>query len=179
MKCLSVRQPFAWAILKGKKRVENRSRLTKHRGPVLLHAGKIPPKLEGELPDGTPVPRAVDLPLGAIVGAVVIVDCLPFDFVDAVSSGKTKIRLDKTHTILETPDEVLLFPRDSDLRRKVKAIADDPFAAGPECILLDCPIEFEKPIPFSGQVGLFNVDENKLDLSTEDRNRLEKLKAIR
>lgn len=50
MKCISVRQPFAWAILKGKKRVENRSRLTNHRGPVLLHAGKILQKLKGDLP---------------------------------------------------------------------------------------------------------------------------------
>lgn len=97
------------------------------------------------------------------------------EFVEAVSSGETKIKLDKKHTILETPHDVLLVPRDPDLRRKVKAIADDPFTFGPQCILLDSPIEFEKPIPFSGQVGLFNVDERKLDLATTDRTRLEKL----
>jgi ASCH domain len=40
MKALSVRQPFAWLICAGIKDVENRSRATKHRGPILIHAGK-------------------------------------------------------------------------------------------------------------------------------------------
>jgi len=175
MKCLSVRQPFAWAILKGKKRVENRSRPTNHCGPILLHAGRTPPKMEGTLPDGTPVPAAEELPLGAIVGAVVIVDCMPLEIVDAISSGKIKVKHDKDHTILDSPKGEFLFPRDPDFRRRVKAIADDPFTCGPECILLESPIEFEKPIPFSGQVGLFNVDEKKLGLSAGDRKRLEKM----
>lgn len=175
MKCLSVRQPFAWAILKGKKRVENRSRPTNHHGPILLHAGKTPPRLEGKLSDGTPMPRPSEMPLGAIVGAVVIVDCMPFDSVDAISTGKIKIKHDQTHTILDSPKGLFRFPKDSDFRRRVKAIADDPFTCGPECILLESPIEFEKPIPYSGQVGLFNVDEKKLDLAAADRKRLEKL----
>lgn len=37
MKCLSVRQPWAWAIFHGKD-VENRTWETKHRGPLLIHA---------------------------------------------------------------------------------------------------------------------------------------------
>ncbi len=39
MKALSVRQPFAWAIVHGGKDVENRSWATSYRGPVLIHAG--------------------------------------------------------------------------------------------------------------------------------------------
>ena len=36
---LTIRQPWAWAIIYGGKDVENRSWLTKHRGPLLVHAG--------------------------------------------------------------------------------------------------------------------------------------------
>jgi ASCH domain len=36
---LTVRQPWAWAIIHGGKDVENRSWRTKYRGPLLIHAG--------------------------------------------------------------------------------------------------------------------------------------------
>lgn len=38
MKALSVRQPWAWAIARGHKAVENRSWATAHRGHLLIHA---------------------------------------------------------------------------------------------------------------------------------------------
>jgi hypothetical protein len=36
---LSIRQPWAWAILYAGKDIENRSWRTSHRGPILIHAG--------------------------------------------------------------------------------------------------------------------------------------------
>lgn len=39
VRVLSVQQPWAWAIVEGYKRVENRTWTTRHRGPVLIHAG--------------------------------------------------------------------------------------------------------------------------------------------
>jgi len=39
MKVLTVRQPWAWAIVHGGKVVENRTWLTSYRGPVAIHAG--------------------------------------------------------------------------------------------------------------------------------------------
>lgn len=39
-KALSLRQPWAWAVVHGYKDVENRSWSTKHRGPLLIHASK-------------------------------------------------------------------------------------------------------------------------------------------
>lgn len=39
MKALTVRQPWAWAIIHGGKDVENRTRHTKHRGQLYIHAG--------------------------------------------------------------------------------------------------------------------------------------------
>lgn len=42
MKAISIRQPWVWAILRGGKDVENRSRniVGGYRGPVLVHAGQ-------------------------------------------------------------------------------------------------------------------------------------------
>jgi len=40
MKVLSIRQPWAWAIVSGFKSVENRTWSTTYRGRLLIHAGK-------------------------------------------------------------------------------------------------------------------------------------------
>lgn len=40
MKTLTVRQPWAWAIARGHKNVENRGWVTPHRGPLAIHAAK-------------------------------------------------------------------------------------------------------------------------------------------
>lgn len=42
MKTLAVRQPWAWAIARGHKNVENRGWVTPHRGPLAIHAGLRP-----------------------------------------------------------------------------------------------------------------------------------------
>lgn len=39
MKALSIKQPWAWAIVSGLKDIENRSWQTPYRGPILIHAG--------------------------------------------------------------------------------------------------------------------------------------------
>ena len=77
MKALSVRQPFAWAIIYGGKDVENRSWATRYRGPVLVHAGMrwhdvTPAILARRM--GIRIPD--DLPRGGIVGLVEIVGCV-------------------------------------------------------------------------------------------------------
>ena len=38
MQLLSVRQPWAWAIARGRKRVENRTWAPSYRGPVAIYA---------------------------------------------------------------------------------------------------------------------------------------------
>lgn len=76
MKALSIRQPWAWAILHGGKDVENRSWRTQHRGSLLIHAGaREDPDARGQLlAIGLEVPDT--LPLGGIVGVVDVVDCV-------------------------------------------------------------------------------------------------------
>lgn len=81
MKTLSIRQPWAWAIMAGLKRVENRDWSTKYRGTLLIHAGlrldRAPrthalfAQLEIVVPD--------NLPRGVILGSVELVDVLPVD----------------------------------------------------------------------------------------------------
>jgi hypothetical protein len=65
MKTISVRQPYAEAIISGAKVHEYRSRKTNIRGRVAIHASLHD---NGEHPD---------LPRGVVIGTVEIVDCMP------------------------------------------------------------------------------------------------------
>ena len=67
MKALSVRQPWAWLIVNGYKDIENRTWSTDFRGRVYVHAGR-------KIKSGIMPPE--ELPLGAIVGEVIITDCV-------------------------------------------------------------------------------------------------------
>lgn len=40
MKCISIKQPWAWLITSGVKDVENRTWKTDYRGDILIHAGQ-------------------------------------------------------------------------------------------------------------------------------------------
>lgn len=86
MKALSIRQPWAWAILHAGKDVENRMWSSKVRGTILVHAsGSMTRKeyaLFGEFFASelcrsiSEIPNPLDLPLGKIVGTVEVVDCV-------------------------------------------------------------------------------------------------------
>lgn len=77
MKALTVQQPWAWAIVSGGKRIENRSWRTNHRGPVLIHAGlQVDRVAENRT---LTMRRAVDgpdahLPRGFIIGVAYLTD---------------------------------------------------------------------------------------------------------
>lgn len=77
MKALSIRQPWAYAILYLGKTVENRSRGTSHRGIFAIHASQTYDK-EGEAwlkTKGFQIPDA--LPSGGIVGTAYICGVIP------------------------------------------------------------------------------------------------------
>lgn len=75
MKVLTVKQPWAWALLSGGKDVENRMWYTNHRGFLAIHAGaSMDPNWETVMPSGIVVPEP--LPHSAIVGIVEVVDCI-------------------------------------------------------------------------------------------------------
>lgn len=73
MKCLSIKQPWAWLILNAGKDVENRTWNTFHRGRFLIHASK-------QVDHGAMMkyshllPKGVALPSGCVVGSVELHD---------------------------------------------------------------------------------------------------------
>lgn len=75
MKCLTVCQPWASLIMDGRKRIENRTWSTTHRGILLIHAGSSRCFL------GTDADRLIEdldgVPYGCLLGTVQLLDCLP------------------------------------------------------------------------------------------------------
>ncbi|WP_417392021.1 ASCH domain-containing protein [Gimesia sp.] len=67
MKAITICQPYAGAIMDGRKRVENRGWRTNYRGPLIIHAGKSLQwmKTWNDVADG-PLPD--EMHLGAVVG---------------------------------------------------------------------------------------------------------------
>jgi hypothetical protein len=70
VRAITIRQPWAELIVRGEKDVENRSWRTRHRGPLLIHAGG---RAYRELFGAHGVPD--DAQLSAIIGVVEVVDC--------------------------------------------------------------------------------------------------------
>lgn len=125
MKCLTVRQPWAWAIVYGPKRIENRSKRTTHRGPLLIHAGRSHAFLDGTTPtDWATLPGLPPfdrLAFGAVIGVVDVVAC---------------------YQLADLPPDLA-----------------GPFATGPVCWLLANPRPLAAPIPWTGQVSMFDVPD--------------------
>lgn len=82
---LSVRPGWAWAIIHGPRRVENRSWRTCYRGPLYIHASKNWSKKSGvELAAicrgaGIASPKMADLKFGWIIGICEIYDCVSYE----------------------------------------------------------------------------------------------------
>jgi hypothetical protein len=77
MKIISIKQPWASLIVHGLKDVENRTWPTRYRGPLIIHASKRADDISAtdiERRFGVRLP--CELPLGGIVGATEIVDCV-------------------------------------------------------------------------------------------------------
>ncbi|MBK8256457.1 MAG: ASCH domain-containing protein [Polyangiaceae bacterium] len=73
MKVLTIRQPWAWAIIWAGKDIENRTWNTHYRGPLAIHAGLRIDK-DVELPRRVRAPDPDELECGAIIGVVELVD---------------------------------------------------------------------------------------------------------
>lgn len=78
MKVLSIKQPWAWAIIEGWKDVENRTWRTHYRGPLAIHASLEPDHDAWSALDrlGVPHPFADELVAGAVVGVADLVDVI-------------------------------------------------------------------------------------------------------
>lgn len=71
MLALTVKQPWAWAIVSGRKPTESREWSTQYRGPLLIHSSRSPlePGTEFKPPRG-------ELFYGHILGAVQLISCI-------------------------------------------------------------------------------------------------------
>jgi hypothetical protein len=72
LKALTVKQPWAWAILFAGKDIENRSWSTSYRGPLVIHAGAS--MHDGSLPGRLPTRIPTQFDMSALVGIVDLVD---------------------------------------------------------------------------------------------------------
>jgi len=79
MKAISVRQPFAWAIVFAGKNIENRCWSTRYRGEILIHApNTLHACREKSFTDyyGVVHPSLKELKRGGIIGIAEVVDCV-------------------------------------------------------------------------------------------------------
>jgi len=147
MKVLSVRQPWAWAIIHGGKDVENRNWDTKFRGRLAIHAGKQfdiskadfnafkvgiygePWTSMAQRYSGESSVNFCGVQMGGIIGTVEVYDCV----------------------------------RDSLCDSPWKADGDDFY-----CWLLRDPVALPWPIPMKGQLGLWDVPDSLLGLEASE-----------
>ena len=90
MKALSIRQPWAWAIIHAGKDIENRGWSTSYRGPLLIYAAKGMTRDEYEacldtmlrisrthpFPSGFSLPGFDELARGGIIGKARLGNCV-------------------------------------------------------------------------------------------------------
>lgn len=77
MRCLSIRQPWAWAVCLGAKSIENRSWPTDYRGTLAIHASSSREDLQ-KFRDAARDDQSL-LAFGAIIGVADVIDCRPLD----------------------------------------------------------------------------------------------------
>ena len=85
MKALSIRAWWAWTLIHGGKRVENRSWRCHYRGPLAIHASRSTRDYRQAKDDFPELPALADLTLGAVIGTLDLIDCIPFEQLDETS----------------------------------------------------------------------------------------------
>jgi hypothetical protein len=138
MKCLSLIQPWAALVILGAKHYETRGWHTDYRGRLAIHASRTFPDAARALCLLEPyrsVLRAAgfhqsaDLPRGALLGTVALLDCLPASE---------------------------LLPRLPEFSREA-AFGD--YRSGRWAWKLDDPIRYDVPLSCRGRLGLFEVPQ--------------------
>jgi len=126
-RALTIKQPWAWAIAAGHKRIENRSWPTSFRGHLAIHTGKCP--TQKYLRES----RAIIRGLG--VEPPVAEPARMFSHIVAVARIADCVRL------ADLPGELV----------------GDPWAFGEWCWLLADVVPLPEPIPCGGGLGLWNL----------------------
>jgi len=124
MKTISLWQPYAQLIIEGIKKVETRSWPTKVNGRIAIHAAKRKPD------EVFSVLLGKQIPLGAIIGTVDLINCVPIENLYG--------------SLYDTPQERLY----GDWRK------------GRYGWLLSNVNAFNNPVNINGHQGFWNWDEN-------------------
>lgn len=164
MKVITVRQPWAWAIIHGGKDVENRTRniVGSYRGTLGIHVSKTPACKIGETVAGAdveferdrggylarserfarPYRLPVDMP-GQIIGTVEVVGVHSASVID----GCGRLAHD--------------CPEHGTCRHHCSPWGEGPAPTGwYQHIMLANPKPFDEPIPAKGRLGLWNWSPN-------------------
>jgi hypothetical protein len=108
LKIVTIKQPWAYAIIHLGKDIENRSWAPKYRGPLLIHAGASMRACDFERvcayaeEDGLPVPQRKDMLLGGIIGRV--------NLVKVVEKSRSKWFGGPYGWVLENPQPLPFYP---------------------------------------------------------------------
>lgn len=143
MKALTICQPYAYMIVCGEKRVENRTWSTNYRGRLYIHAGKSRKWLElvddpiraGKQFDFRTGHHLENMAFGAVVAVATLVDCVRMS-----KGGSISLAATRAYPWLRT----------------------HPHSFGPWCWILD-KVTAIGPWPWKGAQGLFNIDDAELD----------------
>lgn len=129
MKALTIDALWAWAILEGLKRVENRVWRRDYRGRLVIHAGTntsreagIRAALQKAGVRDLPSTQQLDALRGHLVGTVELADIV------AIDGAPQQVR-------------------------------SEPFCEGPYCWLLSDPRRLKRPVPCRGAQQLWNVPD--------------------
>lgn len=171
MRVLTVRQPWAWAIIHGGKDVENRVRsLGPYRGPVAIHAGlgwddergATDPNVLGAIIAASPH----DAPIVEANGYVEQVD--PEFEIGAVIGV---VNLTGTHEGPNTARDRMRAVRSCYMPGKPFGLCSPWAMPDHHHLVLEDPRPLARPIPAKGRLGLWRPDT---DLETEIRDQLER-----
>lgn len=171
MKCLSIQQPWAWAIVTGLKRIENRTWRTPHRGPMLVHAGKTQLRMKDSslskwwaeyVPEASfpSVVREAEQHCGMIVGVVELVACT------CVDGQAVKLAERWEQNYRDRGERISQQMRFMDIRLGTIYWVVRPIAA------------FERPLPWKGTLGLFDVPDEAIAGRLEASQYYRKLQEV-
>lgn len=168
MQCISLHQPFATLLVSGAKAIETRDWPIRHRGPLLVHAAKrwdadaawlavnepFRPALERAgvvfTANELDARKGWNLPLGAVVGRVDVVDCVAGGRVGLAAPGSS-------------PDMPPLCVTLGDGKRVYRVGANEwafgSFGPGRYAWVCANPVRFAEPVPYRGERGLFAVED--------------------
>ena len=131
MKALSLLQPWASLVVMGTKRLETRSWSTNYRGTLLIHAssGKAGSLLSSEPPFSRYINDFNKLPLGAIIGSVILTDIVKVEQLQLSEKTINQLSLEE------------------------RAFGD--YTPGRYVWILEEAVQFERPVPIRGTLGLW------------------------